>query len=200
LLLALVFAWLLPTALDLASAWPQAPKHLADAVASVKRLLGKLDVQMVMGYAGYYLAGYYLSQAHMSKRHLALVQALGLLGAAATIGLTSWLTVRAGHLRLFLYSYNSLFVFLESCALFLSLQTAKPRARSKQVLQELATSVLGIYLLHPLLIYYWSKTPVWQLGLEQAAWLPVLVLLVFASSLAIVWLLRRSRFLSRWLL
>ncbi|MGZ1184260.1 hypothetical protein ACXO1L_01635 [Lactobacillus delbrueckii subsp. bulgaricus] len=53
---------------------------------------------------------------------------------------------------------------------------------------------MGIYLLPPLLIYYWGKTPVWQLAASNSAWLPGLVILIFASSLAIVWLLRRSRF------
>ncbi|MGZ1222843.1 hypothetical protein ACXO5C_08685 [Lactobacillus delbrueckii subsp. bulgaricus] len=66
-----------------------APKHMADALAAFKRLLGKLDLQTVMGFGGYYMAGYYFSQAHMSKRNLYFVQALGLLGAGATIGLSS---------------------------------------------------------------------------------------------------------------
>ncbi|GHN35287.1 hypothetical protein [Lactobacillus delbrueckii] len=63
---------------------------MADALAAFKRLLGKLDLQTVMGFRGYYMAGYYFSQAHMSKRNLYLyfVQALGLLGAGATIGLS----------------------------------------------------------------------------------------------------------------
>lgn len=173
---------------------------MADALAAFKRLLGKLDLQTVMGFGGYYMAGYYFSQAHMSKRNLYFVQALGLLGAGATIVLSGWLTAKAGHLRLTLYSYNSFFVLLESSAVFLSLQTLKPRLWSEEVLGELAGSVMGIYLLHPLLIYYWGKTPVWQLAASNSAWLPGLVILIFASSLAIVWLLRRSKFLARWLL
>ena len=102
-------------------------------------------------------------------------------------------------MRLALYSYNSFFVLLESSAIFLSLQTLKPQAWSEEGLRELAASVMGIYLIHPLLIYYLGKTPLWQLALRNAAWLPLLVVLVFASSLAIVWLLRRSSFLARWL-
>ncbi len=202
LLLSQLFAWLLPTGLDLIRLWPNPPKHMADALAAFKRLLGKLDLQTVMGFGGYYMAGYYFSQAHMSKRNLYLyfVQALGLLGAGATIGLSGWLTAKDGHLRLTLYSYNSFFVLLESSAVFLSLQTLNPRLWSEEVLGELAGSVMGIYLLHPLLIYYWGKTPVWQLAASNSAWLPGLVILIFASSLAIVWLLRRSRFLARWLL
>ncbi|WP_241201868.1 hypothetical protein [Lactobacillus delbrueckii] len=43
LLLALLFAWLLPTGLDLIRLWPNPPKHMADALAAFKRLLGKLD-------------------------------------------------------------------------------------------------------------------------------------------------------------
>ncbi|XJZ62045.1 hypothetical protein ACIA4R_03100 [Lactobacillus delbrueckii subsp. bulgaricus] len=70
LLLALLFAWLLPTGLDLIRLWPNPPKHMADALAAFKRLLGKLDLQTVMGFGGYYMAGYYFSQAHMSKRNL----------------------------------------------------------------------------------------------------------------------------------
>lgn len=78
-MLALLFAWLLPTGLDLIRLWPNPPKHMADALAAFKRLLGKLDLQTVMGFGGYYMAGYYFSQAHMSKRNLYFVQALGLL-------------------------------------------------------------------------------------------------------------------------
>ncbi|MFK5586312.1 hypothetical protein [Lactobacillus delbrueckii] len=96
LLLALLFAWLLPTGLDLIRLWPNPPKHMADALAAFKRLLGKLDLQMVMGLGGYYMAGYYFSQSHMSKRNLYFLQALGLLGAGATIGL-SWLADGEGR-------------------------------------------------------------------------------------------------------
>ncbi|WP_231131987.1 acyltransferase family protein [Lactobacillus delbrueckii] len=67
LLLSQLFAWLLPTGLDLIRLWPNPPKHMADALAAFKRLLGKLDLQTVMGFGGYYMAGYYFSQAHMSK-------------------------------------------------------------------------------------------------------------------------------------
>ncbi|MCD9219610.1 hypothetical protein LUB13_09665 [Lactobacillus delbrueckii subsp. lactis] len=134
LLLALLFAWLLPTGLDLIRLWPKPPKHMADALAAFKRLLGKLDLQTVTGFGGYYMAGYYFSQAHMSKRNLYFVQALGLLGAGATIGLSGWLTAKGGHLRLTLYSYNSFFVLLESSAVFLSLQMLKPRLWSEEVL------------------------------------------------------------------
>lgn len=74
-------------------------------------------------------------------------------------------------MRLTLYSYNSFFVLLESSAVFLSLQTLKPRLWSEEVLGELAGSVMGIYLLPPLLIYYWGKTPVWQLAASNSAWL-----------------------------
>ncbi len=200
LLLTLLLAWILPTCLALARLWPNAPKHLTLATAALSRLLGKMNVKIVMGYGGYYMAGYYLSQAHLDKRKLPLVQVLGLAGAGATIGLTGWMTARSGHLRLALYSYNSFFVLLESSAIFLSLQTLKPQAWSREKLGELAASVMGIYLIHPLLIYYWGKSPFWQLALRNAAWLPLLVVLVFASSLAIVWLLRRSSFLARWLL
>lgn len=197
LALALAFAWILPTGQALCRLWPNAPKHLGDAVSAVRHLLSKLNVATVLGYGGYYMTGYYLGQAHLDRRNLLLVQILGLAGA--TIGLTGWLTAKAGHLRLALYSYNSFFVLLESCAVFLSLQALKPQAWSEEGLRELAASVMGIYLIHPLLIYYLGKTPLWQLALRNAAWLPLLVVLVFASSLAIVWLLRRSSFLARWL-
>lgn len=58
LLLALLLAWILPTCLALARLWPNAPKHLALATAALSRLLGKLNVKIVMGYGGYYMAGF----------------------------------------------------------------------------------------------------------------------------------------------
>lgn len=58
LLLTLLLAWILPTCLALARLWPNAPKHLTLATAALSRLLGKLNVKIVMGYGGYYMAGF----------------------------------------------------------------------------------------------------------------------------------------------
>ncbi|MGN1406947.1 acyltransferase [Lactobacillus sp.] len=200
LLLALIFASVLPTLLDLLNNYPFPIKHLKDLSQSLMRFLGKMNVKLVMGYSGYYVAGYYFSRAHLTKKHLYLVQVLGVIGATVTAVLSGYLTVLTGKLKLDFYSYTSFFTLLAATAVFLTLSQLKPLPRWEGPLKEVSQSVLGIYLLHPLVLFYLSKTSLWTVTLKWSWLLPAAVLTVFFLTLALVYLLRKSSFLRRYLL
>ncbi|ADY84387.1 Hypothetical protein LBU_0202 [Lactobacillus delbrueckii subsp. bulgaricus 2038] len=51
---------------------------------------------------------------------------MGLLGAGATIGLSGWLTAKAGHLRLTLYSYNSFLSCWRAARFFSACRRSSP--------------------------------------------------------------------------
>lgn len=199
--LAFIFAVLLPTSLKFISVISSSlPKHTMDAVNAVNRLLGKLNIKIVMGYTGYYVAGFYFSHSNLQKRHLMIVEILGALGGIGTVLLSSYLTVKTGHLQLMFYSYNSLTVMLESCAIFIYFVQKKFIPKNRLLLKEVSNSVFGIYLLHPFILYYLLKLPLIAGLAVYTEFLPIVSLIVLIITLVVVLGLRKIPFIRKHLM
>ena len=74
-LLCFLFASLLPTAFRL---WP-------NSTAVIQVWYDRLDIQLVMGYVGYYVAGYYLREFVIGRIAEAVIYVLGVLGAVGPV-------------------------------------------------------------------------------------------------------------------
>ena len=83
--------------------------------------LNRLDIHLVLGFAGYYVLGYYLKAYTLSRPAEYLVYLLGALGAAVTVGGTWALSLRRGETVTALCDYTSPSVALTAlavCVLF----------------------------------------------------------------------------------
>lgn len=186
LALALVFAGLLP----LWSAFH--PEHFAAA------LLERLQVHMVLGWMGYYLAGWYLGHYVIGRVPEFLLYLLGGLGMVLTLAGPRLL----GGGRALWYGYTAPGVALTAaalCALFrYVLGVSDERARRRSV-YALGRCVFGAYLVHQLwvLVFRWLGVPALPFG--AAVSVPLFVLIYFLLSLPFAWLLSCIPGAGRWL-
>ena len=190
--LTFLFTFLLPTAFRL---WP-------NATATLQVWYDRLQIQLVLGYVGYFVAGHYLRQYTISRLAEAVIYVLGLLGAFVTVWGTRLLSLQTGETASVFYSYFSPNVAAFSVAVVVLfryvLGVSEERSR-RQRLSGVARISFGIYLVHDLFIMLLRYLGVTTLSFEPVASVPVLAAVVFLCSFAVAWLLSRIPLLGRWL-
>lgn len=164
--------------------------------------LGRLDIHLVLGYVGYFVAGYYLKTYTLGRIAEAVIYVLGVLGAFLTVWGTSVLSHSAGALNDVLYGYMTPNVAAMSVAVFvlfryvLGLSDERDRRRR---MSEVARVSFGIYLVHDLFIMLLRYLDISTLSFAPALSVPLLGAVVFLLSFAAAWLLSKIPFLGPYL-
>jgi len=149
---------------------------------------------LVLGYTGYYVLGYYLKTYTLGRITELLLYLLGLLGGAATVWGTEWLSLRSGSSDFTLYSYFSPTVCAMAVAVFVLfrylLGMSDERSRRQQM-AGLSAITFGIYLCHDLFIMLLRHFGISTLSFAPVAAVPALSLLVFLCAAVLAWLLSK---------
>ena len=131
--------------------------------------LQQLDIPLIRGYLGYYVAGYYLRTYGLRPRARYAVYALGLAGLAATLAL-------GGDV----YGYLTPNVACTACGLFLLCRQVFSSGRFRlDWAVVLSRYSFGIYLSHVLFIMVLSRLGLHTLRFTPLLSTPLLSLLVF---------------------
>ena len=177
-LLVFVLAFLLPTLLEL---WPN---------GTAGRWLNRLDIHLVLGFAGYYVLGYYLKAYTLSRPAEYLVYLLGALGAAVTVGGTWALSLRRGETVTALCGFTSPSVALTAlavCVLFRYVLGVSDERSRRQRLGGVAKVSFGIYLIHMFFLILLKQFGVTALSFSPVLSVPVLSAAVFLGSFTVAW-------------
>ena len=180
LLLCFLFASLLP-------AWTAF--HPEGVVGA---LLERLQVHLVLGYAGYYVAGWYLRHYTIGRVPEFLLYLLGILGLVLTLGGDALL----GGGRELWYSDTAPGVALTAaalCALFRYVLGISEERSRRRAVHALGSYVFGAYLIHQLwmLLFRWLGLTV--TALEPVFFVPLLALVLLAAVFFTAAQLRPSR-------
>ncbi len=187
-LLVLVFCSLLPTL------WSFFP----DQMAIPTEWLNKFDVQLVMGYVGYYVAGYYLKNFTLNRLAEFIIYILGILGAVATV----WVSLSMGTAANTLMNYTAPTVAFMAVAVFVLfryvLGVSEERSR-RQRLVGVAKISFGIYLIHDFFITVLAHFGITVMSFNPIISIPVLSAIVFLCSFVVAWLLSKLPLIGRYL-
>lgn len=185
LLLAFLFGSLLPT---LESLFP-------DRMALPAAWADRMDITLILGYVGCYVAGYYLKNYTLGRLSEFTLYILGILGAVATVWGNSVLPAHGVLLR-----FTSPNVLLTAVAVFVLfryvLGVSDERSR-RQRLSGTARITMGIYLLHSLCLMLLDHFGITTLSFNPVLSVPVLSAGVFLVCFAVVWLPSRIPLLGR---
>ncbi len=186
LALAFVFASLLPV-------WAAFhPSHVLTV------LLERLQVHMVLGYMGYYLAGWYLHHFVIGRAAEFLLYILGVLGVVLTLAGPSIL----GGSRELWYSYTAPGVALTAvalCTLFRYVLGVSEERSRRRAVYALGECVFGVYLFHQIWVLVFRWFGISTLALGPVASVPVFALILFLLSLPFAWLFSHIPGAGRWL-
>lgn len=164
--------------------------------------LNRLDITLVLGYVGYYVAGYYLKAFTLNRAAEFIIYALGVAGGFITVWGTLVLSRQAGSFNGALYDYMSPNVCFMAAAVFVLfryvLGISEERNR-RQRMSGVAKISFGIYLVHDLFIMLFRGLNITTLTFAPALSVPVLTAAVFLLSFAAAWLLSKIPLLGRYL-
>lgn len=183
-----------------ASLLPTALKFYPNAVLS--RYLERLDIHLVLGYVGYFVAGYYLKTYTIGRIAEALIYVFGVAGGFLTVWGTALLSRSAGRLNDVLYGFLTPNVCAAAVAVFvlfryvLGISDERDRRRRMAGVARIA---LGVYLVHDAFLMLLRALDIGPLSFAPALAVPLLTAVVFLLSFAVAWLLSRIPFVGPYL-
>lgn len=164
--------------------------------------LDRVDLHLVLGYVGYYVAGYYLKNYTINRLAEAVIYVFGAAGGFVTLWGTSVLSHRAGYLNDVLYGFMTPNVCATAIAVFVLfryvLGISEERGRDRRMV-GVARIAFGIYLIHELFLMLLSKLGLFSLPVAPALAVPFFTAIVFLLSFAAAWLLSKIPFIGPYL-
>lgn len=183
LLMALIFAFTLPWLFTLIKDF-RGGGRIEIITDAFKHLVSNMGMQMVLGFAAYFVLGYFLNKAELSKRQRVVIYILGLVGFAATVVLNMLLTAKTqapGKHYLDSFTLNVLF---EAVAVFTLFKYGKfKRNKLNTFVRELSKYSFGAYLVHAFLLDIVLDR--W-LGINTLSYNPVLSVILISITVYVV--------------
>ncbi len=171
---------------------------MADWVSTIAE---KFPVGKVLLFAGYFLMSVYLRQHFSPNRTLrAVIYVLGLLGVLANAAVTNLASQRLGATDLRFSDPLSIMTFFVAGAVFLLFKSQVSKIpfneRARCLIANVSRLTLGVFLIHPLIIYILEKV----FGLSLLSFnpifsVPLLTLAVFILSAAVIYAIKKAPFL-----
>ena len=167
---------------------------------ALQNFVNRLQVQLVLGYVGFFIAGYYLHRFPPGKRGMAVIYALGALGLAVTIAGSYLISVHGGKASVFLYGYMTPNVIASSFAVFLLFRKLAGKITGGgRILRTLSSCSFGIYLVHDAFIMLYQRFDLTTLSFAPILSVPVLAMLVFLPSLLVSYCISKIPFFNRYI-
>ncbi|MBR0035591.1 MAG: acyltransferase family protein [Synergistaceae bacterium] len=179
LVLALIFASILPEAADIISVFSE---KWADLLRNIIRY--ELYVYFAAGYTGYFLLGYVLDRADISPKLEVMIYLGGIIGAGMTILMSSYASLLKNEPQGLFYKELSVNVLLESIAVFAFFK--QHCNRENKIVLKLSQYSFGAYLVHALILALLREyTGLHTLTFSPVISVPVIAVIVFIISFII---------------
>lgn len=152
------------------------------------RQLERLDIHLVLGWAGCYVGGWYLRHYTIGRIPEFVLYALGILGLVLTLMGPRLL----GGDRALWYGYNTPNVVLTAaafCTLFRYVLGVSEERSRKRAVYEVGACAFGIYLFHQLWVLVFGWFGISMLSLPVVLAVPLFALIYFLLSLPFAWLI-----------
>lgn len=146
-------------------------------------LTGRLDIHLVLGWVGYYLAGWFFSHYTIGRLEELILYVLGVAGLVLTL----WGDRLVGGSRALWYGYTAPGVACTAAAVCVLLRYVLPVNRGL----HLGEYAVGVYLFHPIWMLVFQRLGVGLGWLPQVVYVPLGALILFLLSIPPVWLLSR---------
>lgn len=193
LIIAFIVSFLLPQIINLLLLIQN--KYIHVIANAIKINLKNLN--LVLGYMGYFVLGYYLNNKNISKKMQYIIYLLGTFGFVSTIFLTNIASNIEGKGIVTFYDNMSINVALEALGVFVF---AKYNFKTNSSLKYISKLSFGVYLSHILFLNVlklnWGVT---TLSFEPAISIPLITTLVFLISLLLSGLINNIPILKRYI-
>ena len=192
LLLALIFAFLIPQSVNIISLFSEKYGAFAAAISS------NFNMNFVMGFTGYFILGYVLNTADISQRYERIIYFAGILGFVSTIILSATASMIKHEAIGIFYDNATINVLCESMAVFVFFR--KHFSINTKLIRRLSQYSFGAYLVHAAFIPLVNK----YCGLNTLSFnpifsVPVISVIVFVFSFTVSWILNHVPGLNKYI-
>lgn len=169
---------------------------------TVSMYLDRLNLYMLVGYAGFYVAGYYLKAFSLGRVAECVIYLLGILGGVVSVWGTAVLSARDGQLNILLYGYLTPNVAAMAVAVFVLcryvLGVSDERGRRRH-LSVVANVTFGIYLVHDFFLILLDKLGLIRPAVSPALAVPLQTAAIFLCSFVVAWCIAKLPFVGKYL-
>ncbi len=153
-----------------------------------------MNLSFLTGYTVYFVLGYWLSQTDLTEKYEKVFYMLGIIGLLTTILLSYYIAMR-DHSPNAYYSNFSLFICLQSVAVFVFFKERVSRIRfsekGKKIITELSGCCFGMYLIHDFFNMIFLRTGFITTAFYPVLSVPVINTVVFVVSFVCIFMLRK---------
>ena len=182
LVLALIFALILPECADIISVFSE--KWVSLLQFPRKTINYELYVHFVAGYTGYFLLGYVLDRTDISPKLEWMIYLAGIIGAGMTVIMSSCASLLKNEPQGIFYNELSVKILLESVAVFVFFK--QHCNRENKIVLKLSQYSFGAYLVHALTLALLREyTGLHTLTFNPVISVPVIAVIVFIISFII---------------
>lgn len=199
LVLAFLITFLLPQIMNLVNHF--CTSQIVYAVNSLNSGIQKMDINIVLGYAAYFIGGYYINKIDLTKRTRLVIYLLGVFGGLSTIGFEAFLAYKTHAAVGTYYGYFSVNVLFESLAIYVWFKyNANKVTKFSHAIRRMSECSFGVYLVHVLILELLEL----KLGLNTLSFnailsVPAISLFVFLISLVISVIIAKIPFLNKYI-
>ncbi|MCD7948536.1 MAG: acyltransferase family protein [Oscillospiraceae bacterium] len=196
------FHWFFALTFVVYSVLPALQALLPSRMALPMLWLSKLNIHIVLGYVGFYVAGYYLKTYTPNRTARCSIYVLGILGAAVTALGTMGISVRAGTFNGALFEYRNPNVVFMAVAIFVLFRYAFGGSNAcgrHRWLGGVAQISFGIYLVHAFFITVLRHFGITTLSFSPLVSVPILSVVVFLCAMLVAWVIAKIPLLGRYL-
>ena len=193
--LSLVTAFFIPMLFPLIGFVSDVGRNLAE------KYYNEFGINIALGYVGYFVLGHYLANNNIKKTVKRIICILGILSVFAVGILTFLVSSRIGAPYEFFYEYLNVFTLFEAVALFILIKEIEIAPKYHPVLLTASKLSLGIYIIHPLVMYVLSD----YLNIDSASlnpiyFIPLFALMVFLISYCVSFVLIRIPIIKKFMM
>lgn len=180
LLLWFVFAFVIPEVVLLVGNFGS--ETVKQIVNAANKSVAFMKMNLVIGYAGYFILGYYLNQITLDRKLRIIVYVLGLFGFLSTVCLSSIVSLKTQSYSSQYYDPFTVNVLFEVIAVYTWFKYRDYKhSRLNRFFQKLSKYSFGAFLIHPLIIEQLDK----HLGLNTLSFNPVFSVICIGVSVFI---------------
>ncbi len=198
LLLALIFSFIIPFAVDLLEDFGSGIFSLFEKAIAYQE--SAMQVQTVSAYGGYFILGYVLSRRPPEKKQRVVIYVLGLLGVLLTVLLSALYAGKYSIASTRYFQEHTLNVAVQAVAIFVFFQSRSLRNnRFNGCIYRLSQCSLGVILLHPFVMSVLDILGIHTSFTHPILAVPIVWLVVCVICFAVIYVLRRIPFLDRYM-
>lgn len=171
---------------------------------TVVTILSTFSPDLVCGWAGYYILGYYLYNYDLNKKFQILISVLGYIFILIGIKICSFLGAMFKAPISAFYDNFTIFQFFFVLSIFLLFKNRVSKIHwsenAKKIICSISKCTLGIYLIHPFIRDIAEHAGIDIFMFNPIILIPAISLGIFLISLVIIFILKKTPLINKWLI